>query len=106
MVEARRHRERSKDSNLTSRRERSNKDYTLFVFGDSFADAGNLPRTSEKTVMSRAWFYPYGISDSAHGNRPTGRVSDGMVQSDILGMYGVLYTSDLQIIVVDVTIVY
>jgi len=54
------------------------------VFGDSFVDAGNLPRTSEKTVMSRAWFYPYGISDSAHGNRPTGRVSDGMVQSDIL----------------------
>ena len=64
------------------------------VFGDSFVDAGNLPRTSEKTVMSRAWFYPYGISDSAHGNRPTGRVSDGMVQSDILGTFDL---SNLQI---------
>jgi len=44
--------------------------------------------------MSRAWFYPYGISDSAHGNRPTGRVSDGMVQSDILGTFDL---SNLQI---------
>ncbi|CAN6336684.1 unnamed protein product [Urochloa humidicola] len=70
-VEARPHRERSKD-------------YMLFVFGDSFADAGNLPRTSEKTAMSRSWFYPYGMSDSDHGNRPTGRVSDGLVQSDFL----------------------
>ncbi|CAL4895085.1 unnamed protein product [Urochloa decumbens] len=54
-VEARPHRERSKD-------------YMLFVFGDSFVDAGNLPRTSEKTAMSRSWFYPYGMSDSDHGN--------------------------------------
>ncbi|CAM0152211.1 unnamed protein product [Urochloa decumbens] len=73
VVEARRHRERSKD-------------YMLFVFGDSFADVGNRPRTSQRTAMSRAWFYPYGMSDSDHGNRPTGRVSDGMVQSDILAM--------------------
>ncbi|KAF8706351.1 hypothetical protein HU200_030613 [Digitaria exilis] len=64
-------------------RERRN-DYMLFVLGDSYADVGNRPQTSEKTVLSRAWFYPYGISGSAHGNRPTGRVSDGMVQSDIL----------------------
>jgi len=44
---------------------RRNKDYMLFVFGDS-----------------------------AHGNRPTGRVSDGMVQSDILGTFDL---SNLQI---------
>lgn len=57
----------------------------LFVFGDSFVDAGGRPQTSERSMMSRAWFYPYGISDSVHGKRATGRVSDGMVQSDILG---------------------
>ncbi|WVZ54859.1 hypothetical protein U9M48_005603 [Paspalum notatum var. saurae] len=65
-------------------RERHTDDYTMFVFGDSFVDAGNRPRTSEKTVLSRAWFYPYGMSDSSHRNRATGRVSDGLVQSDIL----------------------
>lgn len=57
----------------------------LFVFGDSFVDAGNLAPTSEKSEKSRQWFYPYGISDSAHHNNPTGRVSDGLVQSDFLG---------------------
>ncbi|KAF8706971.1 hypothetical protein HU200_030496 [Digitaria exilis] len=57
---------------------RPHNDYMLFALGDSYADVGNRPQTSEKTVLSRAWFYPYGISDSAHGNRPTGRVSDGM----------------------------
>ncbi|XP_021317038.1 LOW QUALITY PROTEIN: GDSL esterase/lipase At5g03600 [Sorghum bicolor] len=58
----------------------------LFVFGDTFVDpAGNLAPTSEKSKASRQWFYPYGRSDSAHHNNPTGRVSDGLVQSDFLG---------------------
>ncbi|CAL4906704.1 unnamed protein product [Urochloa decumbens] len=69
-VEARRHRERRKD-------------YMLFVLGDSFVDAGNLPR-SAKSKASRGWYYPYGSSDSAHGNAATGRLSDGLVQSDFL----------------------
>ena len=72
-VEARRHRERRQDR-------------TLFVFGDSFVDAGNLPR-SAKSRASRGWYYPYGSSDSAHRNRATGRLSDGLVQSDFLGTY-------------------
>ncbi|KAG0528433.1 hypothetical protein BDA96_05G011200 [Sorghum bicolor] len=59
----------------------------LFVFGDTFVDAGNLAPTSEKSKASRQWFYPYGRSDSAHHNNPTGRVSDGLVQSDFLGTY-------------------
>jgi hypothetical protein len=74
-VEARRHRERRKD-------------YMLLVFGDSFADAGNrLMRSSAKSRASRGWYYPYGSSDSAHCNRATGRLSDGLVQSDFLGTY-------------------
>jgi len=59
----------------------------LFAFGDSFVDAGNLAPTSEKSAASRQWFYPYGSSDSAHHNNPSGRVSDGLVQSDFLGTY-------------------
>ncbi|RLM84831.1 hypothetical protein C2845_PM04G06560 [Panicum miliaceum] len=59
-------------------------DCTMFVFGDSLVDAGNRPPTAEKTWSSREWFYPYGSSDSAHGNRATGRSSDGLVQSDFL----------------------
>ncbi|CAN6171279.1 unnamed protein product [Urochloa humidicola] len=69
-VEARQHRERRKDR-------------MLFVLGDSFVDTGNVPR-SAKSRASRGWYYPYGSSDSAHGNRATGRLSDGLVQSDFL----------------------
>jgi hypothetical protein len=61
-------------------------DHMLFVFGDSFVDAGNLPR-SAKSRTSRGWYYPYGSSDSAHRNAATGRLSDGLVQSDFLGTY-------------------
>ncbi|XP_066340662.1 GDSL esterase/lipase At5g03610-like [Miscanthus floridulus] len=71
-VECRRHRERRR------------KDYTLFVFGDSFVDAGNLPKSSGRSRVSRGWYYPYGSSDSSHGNQATGRLSDGLVQSDFL----------------------
>ncbi|CAN6330178.1 unnamed protein product [Urochloa humidicola] len=59
-------------------------DSMMFVFGDSFVDAGNRPPTTDKTGRSRQWFYPYGSSDSAHANRATGRLSNGLVQSDIL----------------------
>ncbi|CAN6330285.1 unnamed protein product [Urochloa humidicola] len=57
-----------------------NKDRMLFVFGDSFVDAGNRPPTQS----GPQWSYPYGISDSAHHQNATGRFSDGLVQSDFL----------------------
>ncbi|KAL6597350.1 hypothetical protein ACP70R_046790 [Stipagrostis hirtigluma subsp. patula] len=62
-------------------RRRPNK--PLFVFGDSFVDAGNLPRYG-RDVTSRGWYYPYGSSDDSHGNGATGRLSDGLVQSDLI----------------------
>lgn len=34
--------------------------------------------------VSRAWRYPFGKSEAAHGRKPTGRFSDGLVQSDFL----------------------
>ena len=70
-VEARRHRERRKD-------------YMLLVFGDSFADAGNTLK-GPLGLNTRGWYEPCGVSDARHGNKPTGRCSDGMVQSDFLG---------------------
>ncbi|KAF0890723.1 hypothetical protein E2562_004221 [Oryza meyeriana var. granulata] len=54
--------------------------YSLFVFGDSFADTGNLPK-SDLSEMSREWYYPYG---SDWDNQPTGRFSNAMVQSDLI----------------------
>ena len=56
----------------------------LFVFGDSFADAGNTPK-GPLGLNTRGWYEPCGVSDARHGNKPTGRCSDGMVQSDFLG---------------------
>uniref|UniRef100_A0A0D9WAD7 SGNH hydrolase-type esterase domain-containing protein n=1 Tax=Leersia perrieri TaxID=77586 RepID=A0A0D9WAD7_9ORYZ len=49
--------------------------YSLFVFGDSFADTGNLPK-SHLSESSREWYYPYG---SNWGSQPTGRFSNAMV---------------------------
>uniref|UniRef100_A0A453GSY9 GDSL esterase/lipase n=1 Tax=Aegilops tauschii subsp. strangulata TaxID=200361 RepID=A0A453GSY9_AEGTS len=37
---------------------------TFFVFGDDFADNGNLPLTEPVTEMSRQWAYPYGSNYS------------------------------------------
>ncbi|TVU38320.1 hypothetical protein EJB05_11683, partial [Eragrostis curvula] len=60
--------------------------FQLFVFGDGFADVGNddPKKKDKKDVTTRAWYKPYGTSDEAHGNKPTGRLSDGLVQSDFL----------------------
>ncbi|KAF8664536.1 hypothetical protein HU200_054717 [Digitaria exilis] len=57
--------------------------YKLFVFGDSFADTGNLVKHDLKWE-TRGWYEPSGMSDADHGNKPTGRCSDGLVQSDFL----------------------
>ena len=58
----------------------------LFVFGGSMVEAGNR-RKAPLNGTSRGWYYPYGSSDSLHSNKATGRFSDGLVQSDYLGIY-------------------
>ncbi|TVU51593.1 hypothetical protein EJB05_03031 [Eragrostis curvula] len=60
------------------------RNYKLFLFGDSFVDIGNREATQNRVAISGQWYIPYGMSDSAHGYRPTGRFSDGLVQSDFL----------------------
>ncbi|KAG0538434.1 hypothetical protein BDA96_03G235900 [Sorghum bicolor] len=54
----------------------------LFVFGDSFADTGNSPK-SDLSEVTRQWYKPYG---SSHGflRDPTGRFSNSLVQSDFI----------------------
>ncbi|KAF8664554.1 hypothetical protein HU200_054736 [Digitaria exilis] len=57
--------------------------YKLFVFGDSYADTGNL-LDGDLNWGTRSWHEPFGMSDADHDNKPTGRCSDGLVQSDFL----------------------
>ncbi|KAF7103037.1 hypothetical protein CFC21_104071 [Triticum aestivum] len=62
---------------------------TFFVFGDDFADNGNLPPTNPVTEMSRQWAYPYGSGYvDADGfprpNTPSGRFSNYKIQSDFI----------------------
>ncbi|TXG58298.1 hypothetical protein EZV62_016127 [Acer yangbiense] len=49
----------------------------LFVFGDSYADTGNLGRS-----VGRSWKEPYGIT---FPGKPAGRFSSGRVLTDYLG---------------------
>jgi hypothetical protein len=72
-VESRRHR----DSD-------SGRQYKLFVFGDEFADTGNILVT-DLTKTTRAWYYPYGSNDKVHGATPSGRFSNGLVLPDFFG---------------------
>ncbi|XP_051211473.1 GDSL esterase/lipase At5g03610-like [Lolium perenne] len=65
---------------------------SMFVFGDSFADNGNLPKdTQQLSLISRQWYDPYGASygqdnGTAAGKfNPTGRFSNYLVQSDFIG---------------------
>ncbi|KAL0303594.1 UNVERIFIED_CONTAM: GDSL esterase/lipase [Sesamum radiatum] len=51
----------------------------LFVFGDSYADTGNLP-----TSVSRSWKPPYGIT---FPGKPSGRFSDGRVLTDYIASF-------------------
>lgn len=65
---------------------------SFFVFGDDFADNGNLPLTEPVTEMSRQWSYPYGSSYVDHAgfprpNTPSGRFSNYRIQPDFIGMY-------------------
>ena len=50
--------------------------FSFYVFGDSFVDNGNLPKTYPQSELSRQWYPPYLV---------TGRFSNGMVQSDLVG---------------------
>ncbi|CAH2074302.1 unnamed protein product [Thlaspi arvense] len=50
----------------------------LFVFGDSYADTGNI-----KKPHAVSWRVPYGIS---FPGKPPGRFSDGLVSTDFLAI--------------------
>lgn len=51
----------------------------LFVFGDSYADTGNIQKS-----VSRSWKDPYGIT---FPGKPAGRFSDGRVLTDYIAKY-------------------
>lgn len=53
----------------------------LFAFGDSIVDPGNNNYIS---TLIKCNFPPYG-RDFAEGNLPTGRFSNGLIPSDIIG---------------------
>ncbi|XP_066395120.1 GDSL esterase/lipase At5g03610-like [Miscanthus floridulus] len=59
---------------------RSGMMYQLYVFGDSYADTGNLPK-SNLSRESRQWYKPYGTSS------PSGRFSNRFVQSDFVASW-------------------
>ena len=54
----------------------ANKNPKLFVFGNSYADTGNM----KPTALS--WKLPYGIT---FPGKPSGRYSDGLTATDFLG---------------------
>lgn len=49
----------------------------LFVFGDSYADTGNIQKS-----FSNSWKDPYGVT---FPGKPAGRFSDGRVLTDYIG---------------------
>lgn len=53
----------------------------VIVFGDSIVDSGN---NNYFTTLVKCDFAPYG-RDFGGGNHPTGRFSNGLVPSDIIG---------------------
>lgn len=52
----------------------------FFVFGDSYADTGNLPKSGP--YVGSSWLYPYGITWPHY---PDGRFCDGKFQTDFFG---------------------
>jgi hypothetical protein len=75
---------------------RSNKYKALFIFGDSFLDAGNNNYINT-TSLDQANFLPYG---ETYFKFPTGRFSDGRLISDFIGkmciFYILVYTYKIQ----------
>lgn len=53
----------------------------VIVFGDSIVDSGN---NNYITTIIKCNFQPYG-EEFGGGNQPTGRFSNGLVPSDIIG---------------------
>ncbi|WVZ72625.1 hypothetical protein U9M48_021053 [Paspalum notatum var. saurae] len=51
----------------------------MWVFGDSYADTGNLGNLGRE--LTHAWYDPYGLT---FPGRPTGRFSDGRVLTDFI----------------------
>ncbi|KAL1197897.1 GDSL esterase/lipase [Cardamine amara subsp. amara] len=51
----------------------------LFVFGDSYADTGNIRKS-----LASSWKFPYGIT---FPGKPAGRFSDGRVATDFLAKF-------------------
>jgi hypothetical protein len=66
---------------------RSNKYKALFIFGDSFLDAGNNNYINT-TSLDQANFLPYG---ETYFKFPTGRFSDGRLISDFIGKMCIFY---------------
>lgn len=62
---------------------RSSNHVALFIFGDSFLDAGNNNYINT-TALDQANFWPYG---ETYFNFPTGRFSDGRLISDFIAEY-------------------
>ncbi|KAL6838903.1 hypothetical protein ACP4OV_031339 [Aristida adscensionis] len=58
--------------------------FKFFVFGDSYADTGNEPKSSELTGRTHGWYYPYGCTDDAHDRQPTDRLSNGLIEPDFI----------------------
>ncbi|CAN6212869.1 unnamed protein product [Urochloa humidicola] len=56
----------------------------LFIFGDEAADTGNSDNDERLGTRSCQWRGPFGMSDAAHAQQPSGRFSDGLVQSDYM----------------------
>ncbi|WCJ26642.1 GDSL esterase/lipase At5g41890 [Euphorbia peplus] len=56
--------------------------FTSFVFGDSLVDAGN---NDYIFTLSKANSPPYGIDFKPSGGKPTGRFTNGLTISDIVG---------------------
>ncbi|KAJ1282223.1 hypothetical protein BS78_03G035100 [Paspalum vaginatum] len=51
----------------------------MWVFGDSYADTGNLGNLGRE--LTHAWYDPYGLTFPGH---PTGRFSDGRILTDFI----------------------
>ncbi|PWA41271.1 Lipase, GDSL [Artemisia annua] len=66
---------------VSSRRHNGRDNLKLFVFGDSYVDTGNWPKT-----YGGSWHEPYGIT---FPGSPSGRFSDGRVLTDyVAGILG------------------
>lgn len=66
---------------VNCRKHEEHKHRKLFVFGDSYADTGNLGKLGEFTPC---WYEPYGMSLP---KGPSGRFSDGWIFTDYLAKF-------------------